>query len=153
MAESTIKPRRIEVRKAEWAGQDLYLFAYLRENLGTKTVEDPSGGSQTLYTYDEVQVRLPVPARMKREAPFAAASRRHAGQAGVKSAVHGAMKAVSARGDEVRQAVQDALTPPQNLKLVVGRRRLQDVPAGVRGKIVSALVSQAEWAKGELAQA
>lgn len=150
MAESTVKPQRIEVRKAEWAGQGLYLFVYLRENLGTKTVEDPDGGTQTLYTYDEVQVRLPVPARLKREAPFAAASRRHASQIYVKSAVHGVMKSASARGDEVRRGVEDALTPPKNLRLVVGRRRLQNVPAGIRGKIVSALTSQAEWAKGRL---
>jgi len=149
MPESTVLPKRIEVRRAKWAGQALYLDIYVRENAGTKTITVPDGSQQNLYTYDEVQVRVPVPARLRAAGNFNIAARRHGVQRALKRAIHNTMKAQSTAGDEVRQALADALTP-ETLHQVDWRDHTRSLPAGVRTKIKTALGSRAEWAKGPL---
>lgn len=149
MPESTVLPKRIEVRRAKWAGQALYLDIYVRENAGTKTVTAPDGSQQALYTYDEVQVRVPAPARLRAAGDFSAAAHRHGSQRALKLAIHKAMKAQTVAGGEVRQALADALTPA-TLRQVNWRDEARSLPAGVRTKIKTALASQAEWAKGPL---
>jgi hypothetical protein len=56
MPESAIKQPVLEVRKAHRDGDGAYLWMYVRGNPGTREGEE----GETLYTYDEIQVKVPI---------------------------------------------------------------------------------------------
>jgi len=57
MPESTIKPNRITIRKIN---QD-HVYLYVRTNAKKTSRENMDGGKETLYRYDEEQIRMPSP--------------------------------------------------------------------------------------------
>jgi len=57
MPESTIKPNRITIRKIN---QD-HVYLYVRTNAKKTSRENMDGGKETLYQYNEEQIRMPSP--------------------------------------------------------------------------------------------
>ena len=105
MTESTISPSPIRIRKAHRDGGD-WLYIYLRSNVSQRTEVDEVSGEQTvMYEYNDVHIRVPLPAEANVDVP--------AGHSANQDALKAQLKRLCIDNATFRQSLADALTEAQ----------------------------------------